>query len=642
MPQAGSPGDEVVALLKLLYRSSAAIVQTDLDGQVQLMSAAAARYLMPLSPAGDLERLFEVLAPWVPGLAERVRAPMPDGTVCERVRFTTPAPDNRILELDATQVGQGQLIVLLHDVTSEVRSRQREHEALATQIQRLGRHLDRAVSVAGILVMRTDLGTGAVTVDPVVSRVPSPVPLPANVAVPLERLVHADDLGAYREDMAQAARTGECAVRDFRLRDDDGGDPRWMTGRHFVEADAEGRPAALITFAVDVTAQRAARAAAERQRAAEALSAAKSQFLASIGHEIRTPLNAVVGFTDTLLDPAADPLSVPQRARLQHVRAAGLHLLALVEDLLDATALEQGRVVMRPEAMDACAALRSAAALAGALDVAHGTRLIDDVPPQPVMVQADPTRLHQVLVNLLSNAFKYNRPGGTVSISVHAQGEHVVLTVADTGAGIAADRLQQLFQPFNRLGRERGTQPGLGLGLSITRQLVQAMGGQIDVHSAEGVGTTFTVQLPRATAAHGHASAAPPVRANASRPFEVLAVEDNPVNQEPLRAVFQGRPDVRLRLVAGAAEAIGAALDAPPDLLLLDLELPDLGGWDLLRRLREQPGLAALRTVITSANADARDHEAALRLGAEAYLVKPLTASRVLGVVDQLLSHRGG
>jgi CheY-like chemotaxis protein len=132
------------------------------------------------------------------------------------------------------------------------------------------------------------------------------------------------------------------------------------------------------------------------------------------------------------------------------------------------------------------------------------------------------------------------------------------------------------------------------------------------------------------------------VRANASRPFEVLAVEDNPVNQEPLRAVFQGRPDVRLRLVAGAAEAIGAALDAPPDLLLLDLELPDLGGWDLLRRLREQPGLVALRTVITSANADARDHEAALRLGAEAYLVKPLTASRVLGVVDQLLSHRGG
>ena len=231
------------------------------------------------------------------------------------------------------------------------------------------------------------------------------------------------------------------------------------------------------------------------KEAAEKANRAKSEFLSRLSHELRTPLNAVLGFAQILQADHSPGLGDRQRQQVAHIHRAGHHLLSLIEDLLDITRIEIGGLRMHLQAVDAPHETRDA--LADLRGEAHdrGIRLLFDAPPDLPPLQADPTRFRQVILNLVSNAIKYNRRGGQVAVALQSVQGNLRLSVTDTGLGMTAEQVAALFQPYNRLGRESSAVNGVGIGLAITRQLVELMGGRLDVRSEPGRGSTFTVDL---------------------------------------------------------------------------------------------------------------------------------------------------
>jgi PAS domain S-box-containing protein len=314
------------------------------------------------------------------------------------------------------------------------------------------------------------------------------------------RLIHPDDAAAV-EAAYQAHADGE--VPQYRaiyraLRAD--GQWMWVEERgRIIERGPGGDPLRMLGTQTDATAQMALQQARQDQLAAEAANAAKTQFLSRMSHELRTPLNAVLGFAQLMaLDPHSR-LDETQRRRVSLIRQAGDYLLAMIGDLLDLSLIESGRLQVQVApvhlpslAVDAVDMVR------GQAQAAQVTLLAPALPPQ-VLVLADPMRLKQVLINLLTNGIKYNRAGGSVQLSARAETDgHCVIEVADDGPGIAPERMDQLFQPFNRLGREHSGVPGSGLGLALSQNLVRAMGGELSAHSAVGQGAVFRIRLPSA------------------------------------------------------------------------------------------------------------------------------------------------
>jgi PAS domain S-box-containing protein len=411
----------------------------------------------------------------------------------------------------------------------------------------------------------------------------------------------------------------------------------------------------------DITQRRAMEQALADREAARQASQAKSEFLARVSHELRTPLNGILGFTQLLASQDAGNLRADQQRRLAIVMTAGQGLLHLINDVLDITSIEMGQLSLHPVPLVLDAALEQALAVVEPQAEAAGVRLACE-PLAGLMVQADARRLQQVLVNLLSNAIKYNHPGGLVVVRAAAEGDaaggpaQVCIEVEDTGPGLSEAQQQQLFQPFNRLGAEAGGAEGTGLGLVISRQLVQLMQGSLAVRSVAGQGSCFAVRLPRAgpappvhaapAAVPAPASAQPAEGQPASTRGRVLYVEDNAVNVLLMEAIVGLRPGVHLQVCTDGAQGLAAALAAPPDLLLLDMQLPDGDGSALLRRMRAQPALAAVPAVAVSAAARSDDLRLAREAGFVAYWTKPLIVDEVLAGLDALLDpspggHRG-
>jgi len=429
-----------------------------------------------------------------------------------------------------------------------------------------------------------------------------------------------------------------------------------------VEDEITTLAAALNGFLRDRGQLRSAALARER---AEAASRAKTEFLSNMSHELRTPLNAIVGFAQALRD---DPEVVrdPRRAeRVALIGKAGLHLSRLISDVLDLSRIESGtlRVVPQPvdvraACADAVALVRNDAALAGVrLELA----LADDVRH----VTADPTRLDQVLLNLLSNGVKYNRPGGRVSLGARRLPEGgVELRVEDDGLGMSDEQMAALFQPFNRLGRQASGKPGTGIGLVITRRLVELMGGRLEVESRSDAGSIFTLRLPTADSpplvADGlgvdppHAALAAGAGGDAGAPARAadpstlaatqglaLYIEDEPVNVEVMRAVLANRPGVRLIAAARIDEGLELLRRLRPGLLLLDIQLPDGDGLAFLARLRADPDFATLPVVVVSADALEETFVRARQAGADQVLSKPYDFERLLDAVDEHLGTVG-
>jgi signal transduction histidine kinase/CheY-like chemotaxis protein len=375
----------------------------------------------------------------------------------------------------------------------------------------------------------------------------------------------------------------------------------------------------------------------EANRQLRAANAAKSEFLSRMSHELRTPLNAVLGFGQLL---EMDELTAEQRDGVVQILKAGKHLLELINEVLDLARIESGRLSLSPEPTAVRDLIDEAVSLIGPL--ADAAQIDLQLEVEDATVRADRQRLKQVLLNLLSNAVKYNRTGGAVWISSHpAAAERACITVADTGPGIAAARLERLFEPFERLGAEETSVEGSGLGLSLTKRLVEAMGGAIEVESEPDRGSTFRVELPLAEGqVERYQRLQAPTGAEVDHGVRgtVLYIEDNPSNLRLVRRVLQRRPGVTLASAMQGLEGLELASTLAPDLILLDLDLPDVDGEEVLRRLRANQQTSEIPVVVVTADATAGRRTRLLAEGARGYLTKPLEVRAFLATLDGILA----
>jgi signal transduction histidine kinase/AmiR/NasT family two-component response regulator len=364
---------------------------------------------------------------------------------------------------------------------------------------------------------------------------------------------------------------------------------------------------------------------------AERASAAKSDFLASMSHELRTPLNSILGFSQLLMNGKSfDPLTPKQVGAVQQIEQAGRHLLLLIDDVLDLSRIEAGRLPLSIEPVEVAALIEEAAAMLQPAAISANVTVHTDAAFRGLFVRADRRRLLQVLINLLSNGIKYNRQGGSVSVSCHNVDGEARIIMSDTGVGIPAQHLGEVFEPFSRLSQERSV--GAGVGLAVCRRLVQAMRGVIRVDSLEGKGTTFTVTLPVAAESERPASSLP-LRAT------VLYIEDNPASVLLMRHIMKEMADIELVVATSAREGIELARGLKPGLILLDINLPEMDGFEVLKVLRSDENISEIPIFAITANALPKDLERGVAAGFDHYIVKPLNIPQFIAAVDVALAQ---
>jgi PAS domain S-box-containing protein len=462
--------------------------------------------------------------------------------------------------------------------------------------------------------------------------------------------VHPDDRALAAEHMV-AAMAGRPGVREVRFLAKDGG-VRWMEVKGRAVFDADGVPVGFSGVLHDVTERKAAEAAvgaardeAERARdVAERASRAKSEFLSRMSHELRTPLNAILGFSQLL--EFAD-LGEDERDNVDQIRRAGRHLLGLINDAMDISRIESGNLSMSLEPVRVRDVVNASLDLVRTSASDQRITLAVAGPDQATFVRADQQRLTQVLVNLLSNAIKYNRPGGRVDVrwrqvsDIHGDRDTVRIDVADTGIGIAADRLADVFTPFERLGAETTGIDGTGIGLTLTRSMVTAMGGRLTLESTVDEGSTFSVDLPHVAApAIDERQTSETTQQAPEGPDTVVYVEDNPSNLTLMRRIFSRRPGVRLVTVSYGPEAVDTILRVRPCLALLDLHLPGSDGGQILAEIRSHadPAVAATPVIMVTADLTPGTERRLMAAGATAFLPKPVDVASLLAQVD---AHAG-
>ncbi len=444
--------------------------------------------------------------------------------------------------------------------------------------------------------------------------------------------VHADDIN-YVNDQIQSARAEDRpAYYEFRIIRADGM-LRWLASRSLPVRDERGRTRMRLGVNWDITEAHEAAAARHERELVLRESQAKSELLARMSHELRTPMNAVLGFTqllladDTTTAPGDPDAAVTRHARLEHIRSAGEHLLTLINNVLELSRLDGPArdVVLQPVHM--ATIIAQSLPLVEGLAQQHGVNVV--APPSPLYARADPTRLKQVLVNLLSNAIKYNRPGGSVHLDVAPSAGHVLIRVSDDGIGMTSEQQADAFEPFNRAGAEREGIEGTGIGLTIVKALVEGMGGRISVHSARDVGSVFEVCLD--AAAESGPLALPSRR--------LLYIEDNAVNVLIVSELVRRRIGIEFDSMPDGASGVARATQTLPGLTLVDMQLPDIDGLEVLARLRANPLTAGLRVVALSANAIPADIQRALQAGFDDYWTKPLDFNVFNAALDQVFGH---
>ncbi|HUH85649.1 MAG TPA: ATP-binding protein [Stellaceae bacterium] len=394
----------------------------------------------------------------------------------------------------------------------------------------------------------------------------------------------------------------------------------------------------LVSSAIrDISARK--RVEAELTRA----SRAKSDFLAGMSHELRTPLNAVLGFAQMLQIDRERSLSAAQKSYCADIVRAGNHLLELVNEVLDLAGIEAGRLKLSIERVAVRDALDAVRRTMTPLAVKAGVSFAVSIPEGEAEVSADDLRLRQVLLNLVSNAIKYNRPGGEVMLTAERRaGGRVRFIVTDTGIGIAPGSQQDLFQPFRRLGAEHSGIEGTGIGLALSRRLVDAMSGAIGFASEVGKGSSFWVDLPEA-ASRPRVEAAE--TANAASPrarpggFSLLYVEDNPANLRLMEYLVSTLPEVAMLSAPTPQLGLELALVHRPDVIVLDINLPGMTGFELLARLKAQPETRDVPVLALSAAASSRDVKRGLEAGFFRYITKPLDVNAFLASIDEALAE---
>jgi signal transduction histidine kinase/ActR/RegA family two-component response regulator len=392
---------------------------------------------------------------------------------------------------------------------------------------------------------------------------------------------------------------------------------------------------------------------AELQRANRELAranAAKSEFLSRMSHELRTPLNAVLGFAQVLELGALD---TDQRDAVRHILRGGRHLLNLIDEVLEIERIESGRLAVSIEPVLVDEAVAESFLLLGPSARAQGVALErpEDPGRRSPAVEADSHRLRQILINLVSNAVKFNRAGGHVRVHTTEVGGRVRTSVVDDGPGIPPERAHLVFTPFERLDADVRGIEGTGIGLALSRALAEAMGGSMGFESEPGHGSTFWVELPSVAIPHDDAHVAPLAERSAPDPAPrrtahpssgrrtIVYIEDNQLNVRLVQRLLRDREDVDLVAAPTAGLGIDAVRSQRPTLVLLDLHLPDRPGEEVLAELRRDPATAAIPIVVVSADATASHISRLLEAGARAYLTKPLDVRQLLVLLDDLLAE---
>lgn len=423
------------------------------------------------------------------------------------------------------------------------------------------------------------------------------------------------------------------------------GDIRWIRGRGRAVFNDQGQPIMMSGSNMDITEiKRAEERVIQAKEQAEQANRAKSEFLSSMSHELRTPLNAILGYTQ--LFEYDGNLKPQQIENVREIRKAGEHLLQLINDVLDLAKIESGNMTVSLEPVLVSRLINECFTLVQPLADAKGIRLSASLGQlNNTYVVADNVRVKQVLLNLLSNAVKYNRVGGEVEVHLAVVDcQQLRISVRDTGRGIPLQRQNEVFQPFNRLSAENSNIEGSGVGLVITQQLVEMMRGKLDFVSEEGVGTTFWIDFPIATEWNDEPIQKPsgtknyaPASLNVTRSCKVLYVEDNPTNVRLLRQIFDRYPQLELEVAEEAFLGIYKARSLNPNLVILDINLPGMDGYEVLSVLKSDPSTSAIPVIGLSANAMPYDIERGRSAGFFDYLTKPVDIHRLIDVFNQLL-----
>ncbi len=420
----------------------------------------------------------------------------------------------------------------------------------------------------------------------------------------------------------------------------------WLHETGDVVRAGDGTPLHMLGVVQDVTRRRRAEEDAMRARdEAERANQAKSEFLARMSHELRTPLNAILGFGQLLESDSLEPPSVSQRENIEQILKAGWHLLELINEVLDLAKIETGNIALSIENVGVADVVEECLATIVPLAEKHAIQLVNATAECPrCVVHADRTRLKQVLLNLLSNAVKYNREQGVVTLhcSRPAPGR-LRLCITDTGFGLTPQQQQHLFQPFNRLGAESSAVEGAGIGLIISRHMIELMGGCIGVESACGKGSTFWFELNlSAEAAQPGVNPLPDgaLRSDSGSCRRVLYVEDNPANLKLVAQILTRRADFDLITAHNGELGLELALRHRPELIILDINLPGMDGYEVRRMLRLYDETRDIPVIALSANAMPHDVGRAMKAGFQAYVTKPLDIEKFLSAVDEVIQNK--
>lgn len=468
------------------------------------------------------------------------------------------------------------------------------------------------------------------------------------ISGPVVGLRFADVLDGWLSDMAFETDAQRDTFRKARLADRRNPigqfDVHTRDGRSFRATDHRTLEGGIVSTIWDLTSDvQRERDLHEARIAAEAGSAAKSDFLSSMSHELRTPLNAILGFAQLLERDKREPLSTRHKGRVREIVKGGEHLLHLIDDILDLSRIEAGGISISREPVYVLDALDAAKSALGPMAARINIRMEVVAEKGPSTVSADRTRFVQILMNFGSNAIKYNRAGGKVVFTVTESAPGFVrVAVSDTGLGIPEDKQEKLFQPFQRAGQETGSIEGTGIGLVITKRLAELMGGSVGFQSVSGRGSEFWVELPLHASTQTEPPAPAPSSSSGARlgdgnPRLVLYVEDNPANVTFMRDLLSGFDGVELISVPTAEIGVELARGRNPDFIIMDINLPGMSGLDALRALREWPETKHIPVIALTAAASERDRQRGEQAGFFRYLTKPVNVGEFEAAVEALL-----